>query len=282
MSSAQPTRLGADFCLPEFRRFQPYVPESFADFDVYNASLECSSVAAPPGGGAGVSRSPTVSSCTSGYFSHSGSNVTLSDAAFSASDSLDPLSGPGRDPQDERTSLHTKSASGGDWLSSGHAPPPHSQRPSAATPPSAPHVPGECSLSVSQEFTDFQGAEEGTAMDSWQAAVGGSCGHHATGTTAQRQLHNGKETGVRPTPPACHVGPEPGRAARWPSGDEGLPAAQLPDWMAPGEPVWVGKKSGIVHYVGGVEFAPGIWVGVELDLPAGESCERSCDRYHVI
>uniref|UniRef100_A0A6Q2ZF36 Kinesin family member 13A n=1 Tax=Esox lucius TaxID=8010 RepID=A0A6Q2ZF36_ESOLU len=52
------------------------------------------------------------------------------------------------------------------------------------------------------------------------------------------------------------------------SGDEGsgAPVAQLPDWMAPGEVVWVGKRSGTVHYVGGVEFAKGIWVGVQLDL----------------
>lgn len=56
------------------------------------------------------------------------------------------------------------------------------------------------------------------------------------------------------------------------SGDEGSgsPVAQLPDWMAPGEQVWVGKRSGTVHYVGGVEFAKGIWVGVQLDLAVGE------------
>jgi hypothetical protein len=40
--------------------------------------------------------------------------------------------------------------------------------------------------------------------------------------------------------------------------------------MAPGEQVWVGKRSGTVHYVGGVEFAKGIWVGVQLDLAVGE------------
>uniref|UniRef100_A0A8C7IUV5 Kinesin family member 13A n=1 Tax=Oncorhynchus kisutch TaxID=8019 RepID=A0A8C7IUV5_ONCKI len=56
------------------------------------------------------------------------------------------------------------------------------------------------------------------------------------------------------------------------SGDEGSgsPVAQLPDWMAPGEQVWVGKRSGTVHYVGGVEFAKGIWVGVQLDLAVGK------------
>ena len=52
--------------------------------------------------------------------------------------------------------------------------------------------------------------------------------------------------------------------------------AQLPDWMAPGEQVWVGKRRGTVHYVGGVEFAKGIWVGVKLDLAVGESLKDQC------
>uniref|UniRef100_A0A671W4X3 Kinesin family member 13A n=1 Tax=Sparus aurata TaxID=8175 RepID=A0A671W4X3_SPAAU len=54
------------------------------------------------------------------------------------------------------------------------------------------------------------------------------------------------------------------------SGDESTPVAQLPDWMAPGEPVWVGKRRGTVHYVGGVEFAKGIWIGVKLDMAVGK------------
>uniref|UniRef100_A0A8C5FWS8 Kinesin family member 13A n=1 Tax=Gadus morhua TaxID=8049 RepID=A0A8C5FWS8_GADMO len=53
------------------------------------------------------------------------------------------------------------------------------------------------------------------------------------------------------------------------SGDESSPATQLPDWMAPGEQVWVGKRKGTVHYVGGVEFAKGIWVGL-ISLPIGK------------
>uniref|UniRef100_A0A7N8XWT5 Kinesin family member 13A n=1 Tax=Mastacembelus armatus TaxID=205130 RepID=A0A7N8XWT5_9TELE len=54
------------------------------------------------------------------------------------------------------------------------------------------------------------------------------------------------------------------------SGDESTPAAQLPDWMAPGEQVWVGKRRGTVYYVGGVEFAKGIWIGVKLDMAVGK------------
>ncbi|XP_020842473.1 kinesin-like protein KIF13A isoform X4 [Phascolarctos cinereus] len=77
---------------------QPYVPVEFADFSVYNASLENrewfsskvdflnSRVLEKE-----VSRSPTTSSITSGYFSHSASNATLSDITVPSSDSTDQL-----------------------------------------------------------------------------------------------------------------------------------------------------------------------------------------------
>ncbi|XP_057280323.1 kinesin-like protein KIF13A isoform X1 [Pezoporus wallicus] len=81
-----------------FQNFRPYVPEEFADFSVYNASLEnrewfssksdfmSSRVLEKE-----VSRSPTTSSITSGYFSHSASNATLSDMLVPCSDSTDQL-----------------------------------------------------------------------------------------------------------------------------------------------------------------------------------------------
>ncbi|XP_019354012.1 kinesin-like protein KIF13A isoform X2 [Alligator mississippiensis] len=80
------------------QNFQPYVPEEFADFSIYNASLEnrewfssktdfiSSRVHEKE-----VSRSPTTSSITSGYFSHSASNATLSDILVPGSDSTDQL-----------------------------------------------------------------------------------------------------------------------------------------------------------------------------------------------
>ncbi|NWH75115.1 KI13A protein, partial [Piaya cayana] len=81
-----------------FQNFRPYIPEEFADFSVYNASLEnrewfssksdfmSSRVLEKE-----VSRSPTTSSITSGYFSHSASNATLSDMLVPCSDSTDQL-----------------------------------------------------------------------------------------------------------------------------------------------------------------------------------------------
>lgn len=45
----------------------------------------------------------------------------------------------------------------------------------------------------------------------------------------------------------------------------------LPDWLKEGEFVTVGSnKSGTVRYVGPTDFAKGTWVGVELEVPAGE------------
>lgn len=76
----------------------------FADFSVYNASLESrewfsskvdltnSKVLEKD-----VSRSPTTSSITSGYFSHSASNATLSDMVVPSSDSSDQLALPAKD-----------------------------------------------------------------------------------------------------------------------------------------------------------------------------------------
>lgn len=70
----------------------------FADFSVYNASLEnrewFSSKADLTNSRVlekEVSRSPTTSSITSGYFSHSASNATLSDMVVPSSDSSDQL-----------------------------------------------------------------------------------------------------------------------------------------------------------------------------------------------
>uniref|UniRef100_A0A8C5MA86 Kinesin family member 13B n=1 Tax=Leptobrachium leishanense TaxID=445787 RepID=A0A8C5MA86_9ANUR len=49
-------------------------------------------------------------------------------------------------------------------------------------------------------------------------------------------------------------------------------AQVVPDWLKEGEYVTVGtNKTGIVKYVGPADFQDGVWVGVELDLPAGKN-----------
>jgi len=55
-----------------------------------------------------------------------------------------------------------------------------------------------------------------------------------------------------------------------------LSEVPVPTWITPGESVMVtsskshARMTGVVQFVGTVEFAPGPWVGVELDLPEGE------------
>ncbi|XP_012580262.1 PREDICTED: kinesin-like protein KIF13B [Condylura cristata] len=52
-------------------------------------------------------------------------------------------------------------------------------------------------------------------------------------------------------------------------------ASEVPEWLREGELISVGtNKVGVVRYVGPTDFQEGTWVGVELDLPAGEGCWR--------
>ncbi|XP_065814022.1 kinesin-like protein KIF13A isoform X2 [Labrus bergylta] len=371
--------------------FHPYIPEDFANFEIYNATLESQdgflssrfdSKGSRCGGGVGereVPRSPTTSSCTSGYFSHSASNATLSDMPFSASESSDHLSCTSRDTQDPagshagRGCTQTKSVSAGTDtqqvpLSAGGVPDLLSQP--ASSPVRIPNctdkqetypLPHDFVLSASQEFTDFKGAEDSIGdgelacfTEGWEQKG------LESSTNQQKEPHNLKtcDTGNKnlsdisviidtsdpentsifkcsnitntiplsvpdkvpaPSPassspvtllstapssaPTSRAGgeppiqepaqgdlphgspcPSPNPSSAEPSGDssgdESTPVAQLPDWMAPGELVWVGKRRGTVHYVGGVEFAKGIWIGVKLDMAVGKHNGTVQDRVY--
>uniref|UniRef100_A0A3B1J514 Kinesin family member 13A n=1 Tax=Astyanax mexicanus TaxID=7994 RepID=A0A3B1J514_ASTMX len=181
--------------------FQPYVPEDFANFEVYNASLEtqepsslCGGVASCPGNKGAekeVSRSPTSSSCTSGYFSHSASNATLSDAPFAGSDSSDQLSSGSRDPAEPPPpSNHCTGESG-------HCQPGTTHSSQNCSPNRSNQC---CVLSVSQEFTDFKGAGDGLgfSFDSvWQADQSNSSTAPANDQEQPPppcHLHNGKDS----------------------------------------------------------------------------------------
>ncbi|XP_072250499.1 kinesin-like protein KIF13A isoform X4 [Leuresthes tenuis] len=379
------------------RSFQTYIPEDFANFEDYNATLESQDGFRSDlkgsrcgGGEREVSRSPTASSCTSGYFSQSASNATLSDMPFSTSESSDHLSCTSRDSQDPpgcpagRGHTQTKSVSAGN----------DTQQPplsadllinSASSPVNIPNctekqdsfpLPHNSVLSTSLEFTDFKGADDSIRegdlahfTERWEQ--GGleisadqqpkldrveTCGTDnqlfsdvsrktsspenaiCKGPNYEDPVHialpcpntgctpikspislSGKAPApssalIIPSPsvprptspsvvkslvtapssaPAPRAGgeppiqepaqgdlphgspcPSPNPSSAEPSGDssgdESTPVAQLPDWMAPGEQVWVGKRRGTVHYVGGVEFAKGIWIGVKLDMAVGK------------
>ncbi|XP_063298079.1 kinesin-like protein KIF13B [Pelobates fuscus] len=55
-------------------------------------------------------------------------------------------------------------------------------------------------------------------------------------------------------------------------GSDSEEAQEVPDWLKEEEYVTVGtNKTGIVKYIGPADFQEGVWVGVELDLPAGKN-----------
>ncbi|TNN78370.1 Kinesin-like protein KIF13A [Liparis tanakae] len=298
---------------------QPYIPEDFANFEIYNASLEnqeglSSSRTDLKGSRCGereAPRSPTASSCTSGYFSHSASNATLSDVPFSASESSDHLSCISRDPPEPlgcpagRGCTQTKSDSAGSdtqlpLLSAGGVQEGliHPACSPVGTPnhrdkqPTCP-LPHNCVLSASLEFTDFKGADDSIGDSNlahftvgWEEEVldketcdsGIQHSSDVSTPSSASSLRAGGEPPIEepaqgdlPHGSPC---PSPNPSSAEPSGDssgdESTPVAQLPDWMAPGEQVWVGKRRGTVHYVGGVEFAKGIWIGVKLDMAVGK------------
>ncbi|XP_074539167.1 kinesin-like protein KIF13A isoform X6 [Halichoeres trimaculatus] len=377
--------LNLDRSSQDHSSFQPYVPEEFANFEIYNATLDSQegflssrtdSKGSRCGGGSGereVPRSPTASSCTSGYFSHSASNATLSDMPISASESSDHLSCNPRDTHDPlgcpagRGCTQTKSVS----AETDTQQPPLSagavqdllNRP-ASSPVSISKctdkqktfpLPHNCVLSASQEFTDFKGADDsiedgelahftgGWEQEGFQFStnqlkepdnveicdtsnqntsdISGIMNSSAPENTLNSVVKCPNFTdsvsvavsvpdkvqalspALSPPPtllsvapssaPTTRAGgepliqepaqgdlphgspcPSPNPSSAEPSGDssgdESTPVAQLPDWMAPGEQVWVGKRRGTVHYVGGVEFAKGIWIGVKLDMAVGK------------
>uniref|UniRef100_G3P0U5 Kinesin family member 13A n=1 Tax=Gasterosteus aculeatus TaxID=69293 RepID=G3P0U5_GASAC len=192
----------------------------------------------------GVSRSPTASSCTSGYFSNSASNATLSDMPFSASESSDHLSCTSRDPSDPaaRGCTQTKTVS---------RPDSPVVRPSVRAPVSAPG----------------KAAAPSTAAPSAVARLPAAPSQRAGGEPPIEEPAQGDLPHGSPCPSPNPSSAEPSGDS---SGEESTPVAQLPDWMAPGEQVWVGKRRGTVYYVGGVEFAKGIWIGVKLDMAVGK------------
>lgn len=346
----------------ELQNFKPYIPEEFANFEIYNASLEtqegalCARSELTSGIGMlsgtraaekEVSRSPTASSCTSGYFSHSASNATLSDVLFSGSDSCDQLNiREPTDSQEHGKGCHSSRSASGFCPAQIIPSQPYSHY--LTDRDCSPSPPRKSMLSISQEFTDFKGADDGVEEDDLGhfACKAESASQDKTqdkSSPSKCRLHNGKdEESVPHVPPEAtreiesledpelfkgaddglveddlgsfgckaesvpqakiqdksspsqchlhngkqfsgdsvpHVQPEATQEIESfedpelledSSEDENAPVAQLPDWMAPGEQVWVGKQSGMVHYVGGVEFAKGIWVGVELDLAVGK------------
>ncbi|MBN3306663.1 KI13A protein, partial [Amia calva] len=328
----------------EHYHLQPYIPEDFADFNVYNASLEgrhmfsskpeltaCRSLEKE------VSRSPTSSSVTSGY-SHSASNATLSGVLFTGGDSTDQLAYQSREdePYDplHMPTLERQLSFSQDQLEQTRGTCKHSAKKYFETktaledetflykddtvlnikcPARTATLFSTCTLNCmdnisvstmqvireaedaasresalnisSQEFTDFKGVGDEKDLGQFSDDLSietdllgqeGLCRASNSGAFNQShgQMQNGKELLPAPLEHLQNVQSIHGSVTMnhvdSSSSDEGCPAKHFPDWMVLGEHVCFGSKTGTIHYVGAVDFAEGIWVGVELDLPAGK------------
>uniref|UniRef100_A0A8D2L1M8 Kinesin family member 13A n=1 Tax=Varanus komodoensis TaxID=61221 RepID=A0A8D2L1M8_VARKO len=199
---------------------KPYVPEEFADFSVYNASLENREWLSSKGDFVNsrvldkeVSRSPTTSSITSGYFSHSASNATLSDMLVPFSDmaGMNSASGFSKNTYDQDSPVsHLES------------------------------TPVEYQLSNSTENPLLSvGVNEASCCQMYADSF------LTDDFTGENHFNI--------------------------SGSENVTSEEYPNWVSVGEQVYVGSnKTGVVRYIGPVDFSNGTWVGIELHLQMGK------------
>ncbi|KFP64039.1 Kinesin-like KIF13A, partial [Cariama cristata] len=231
-----------------FQNFRPYIPEEFADFSVYNASLESREWFSSKSDFMSsrvlekeVSRSPTTSSITSGYFSHSASNATLSDMLVPCSDSTDQLAS------------HTKELDSNDPSGSSLA---HDLRSSSNK---------ECRDSekeLAREKLPVLPLKENS--DQLADAIESPFCSVLVKKTSDHETY--PDTSIDDFIGKDHLDGS--------DCEEGASADQayvLPSWVTVGEQVCVGSnKMGTVRYVGTVDFSAGIWVGVELNVQLGK------------
>ncbi|KAI2549506.1 kinesin family member 13B [Homo sapiens] len=182
-----------------------------------------------------------LSEASSGYFSHSVSTATLSDAL-----------GPGLDAAAPPGSMPTAPEAEPEAPIS-HPPPP------TAVPAEEPPGPQQL-VSPGRERPDLEAPAPGSPFRVRRV--------RASELRSFSRMLAGD--------PGCSPGAE-GNAPAPGAGGQALAsdseeADEVPEWLREGEFVTVGAhKTGVVRYVGPADFQEGTWVGVELDLPSGKN-----------
>uniref|UniRef100_A0A8D2AJQ4 Kinesin family member 13B n=1 Tax=Sciurus vulgaris TaxID=55149 RepID=A0A8D2AJQ4_SCIVU len=201
-----------------------------------------------------------LSEASSGYFSHSVSTATLSDALSLGLDAAVPVGQtPGSPPVPSQAALETGLA----FPSCAQSHPPGCEEPTAQPPPAASSRDPEASrapllpdapllapaspfriqkvrTSELKSFTCMLGGGSGIEEDLLASGGCGDTGGQALGTP--EVASDSEETN------------------------------EVPEWLKEGEYVAVGtNKTGVVRYIGPADFQEGTWIGVELDLPSGKN-----------
>ncbi|KFZ57662.1 Kinesin-like KIF13A, partial [Podiceps cristatus] len=190
-------------------------------------------------------------SITSGYFSHSASNATLSDMLVPCSDSTDQLAS------------HTRELDSSDPSGSSLA---HDLRSSSSK---------ECREVGPSALPPGTDQERSTCVGQLgpAAAAGDRLADAVESPLCSVLVKETSDPEVYPDAPVDDfIGKDhlDGSDCE----EEGASADQahvLPSWVAVGEQVCVGSnKMGTVRYIGTVDFSAGIWVGVELNVQLGK------------
>uniref|UniRef100_K7GBB9 Kinesin family member 13B n=1 Tax=Pelodiscus sinensis TaxID=13735 RepID=K7GBB9_PELSI len=203
-----------------------------------------------------------LSEASSGYFSHSVSTATLSDALAAGNDLIAPT--------------------GGQTATTSHISPPTSavpvpsdisvpmDRASEGCPAllksraSKPQLPPDLSSQPSATVSPFKIQKVRTSeLKSFTCMLGGESGCSSNTEeekerekTAQGLSQNGANTADEKLEVTS----------------DSEDANEIPDWLKEGEYVTVGpNKTGTIRYIGPTDFQEGMWVGVELDLPSGKN-----------
>lgn len=202
-----------------------------------------------------------LSEASSGYFSHSVSTATLSDALTLGLDTPGPGSQtPGSSPALCQTTPEPELA----LLPSTQSHPPVAEEPQVrpATPAPVkeleapkPHLlPESASVVPSSPFRIRK--VRTSELKSFMGMLGGSSSGAEEDLPAAEEPSNAVEQSL-------------GRLEVTSDSEE---AGEVPEWLKEGEYVVVGtNKTGIVRYIGPTAFQEGTWIGVELDLPLGKN-----------
>uniref|UniRef100_A0A8B9Z4L4 Kinesin family member 13B n=1 Tax=Buteo japonicus TaxID=224669 RepID=A0A8B9Z4L4_9AVES len=225
-----------------------------------------------------------LSEASSGYFSHSVSTATLSEALAAGSDAVAQPGGqmpavsdfpapavaqvsssdmPGRLDSSSESCLGTKRESLPAFsLQSAHTRPKDStevngndalKSKSCTSPvtPTSPFKIQKVKTSELKSFTSMLGTDPTCSLNTEEQQEG-----EKTTSTARGQNHNGSEMAEEKLEVTS----------------DSEDANETPEWLKEGEYVTVGaNKTGTVRYIGPTDFQEGTWVGVELDLPSGKN-----------
>uniref|UniRef100_A0A8B9FZA3 Kinesin family member 13B n=1 Tax=Amazona collaria TaxID=241587 RepID=A0A8B9FZA3_9PSIT len=197
-----------------------------------------------------------LSEASSGYFSHSVSTATLSEALAAGSDAV---AQPGsqapallsKQLMESTGQVRKKEMASGSSELGFPKPQIHPEQLSQPGVAASPFKIQKVKTSELKSFTSMLGTDPMYSLNTEQQQEG-----EKSTSTAHGLNHNGSETAEEKLEVAS----------------DSEDANEIPEWLKEGEYVTVGaNKTGTVRYIGPTDFQEGTWVGVELDLPSGKN-----------